>query len=155
MKIVIIGVGGMGAVSLSHMIAAMAMNRSMEVISTEIHGMAKKGGMVEIYMKIGASMSPFILPGEAHHVLLFSDEYLEYARGFLLPDGKLLRLSDEEKLKIVNSCGDIRFSSSYLLGRFVVENSLFGKDDAIAVLDGFKNAIENKKCFERGLKNDF
>ncbi len=152
MKLVMIGSGGMGVVSLSRMVAYMAIHRGLSVKSTEIHGMAKKGGLVEVYMKIGEGASPFIVQGEADSVIVMDNKYLDYAKAFLKNDGVLVQFSEEDKRFVVEKFGDLRFASSFVLGKFLKTQELFGMEDAKEVLKGFKSPKENLEALKRGVE---
>ncbi len=152
MKIVILGVGGMGAISLSKIIAQIAMDENISVKSTEIHGMAKKGGLVEIYMKIGEGISPYVSQNEADFAIVLDGAYIDYGRGFLNDRGVLVELKKGETEKIIKEFGDIRFANSFALGKFIKEQNLFDKNDVIEVLRNFKKPDKNIKAFKVGLK---
>lgn len=152
MKVVILGVGGMGAISLSKIIAQIAMKKDMSVKSTEIHGMAKKGGLVEIYMRIKEGLNPYVSQGEADFVIVLNKDYLDYGRGFLNNRGVLVELKESESEKITKEFGDIRFANSFVLGKFAKEQSLFDENEIIEVLRNFKKPEENTKIFKAGLK---
>ncbi len=152
MKLVILGVGGMGAISLSKIIAQMSIIKGLSIKSSEIHGMAKKGGLVEVQMKIGEGKSGVVLQKTADFVLVLDEAYLEYGEAFLKNKGiGLIALTSEDKRWVVDNLGDVRFASALVLGKFVKQQDLFTRDDAIKVLKGFKTFEKNRIAFERGL----
>ncbi len=152
MKLVILGVGGMGAITLSKIIAQMCIEKDIPVRSSEIHGMAKKGGLVEIQMKIGSGKSGVVLKKTADFAIVLDKEYEDYAKSYLKNGEKgLITLTDEEKVWAAQELGDVRFANAFLLGRFIKNQSIFDKDDALSVLKGFKFFDKNKISFERGL----
>ena len=152
MKLVILGVGGMGAISLSKIIAQMSISRDLSVRSSEIHGMAKKGGLVEVQMKIGEGKSGVVLQRSADFVLVLNETYLEYGEAFLKNDGVgLITLTSEDKRWVIDNLGDVRFANALVLGRFVKYQDLFTKDDAAKALKRFKFFEKNTIAFERGL----
>ncbi len=152
MKLVIIGVGGMGAISLSKTIAQMAINKNLSVKSSEIHGMAKKGGLVEVQMKIDEGLSGVVLQKEADIVILLEDLYIQYAKAFLNKNGILITLTKEEKESIKKEFGDIKFANSFILGRFIKKQSIFNKYDAAEVLKNIKFSEKNLRSFEGGVR---
>ncbi|AEA33543.1 2-oxoacid:acceptor oxidoreductase family protein [Hippea maritima] len=152
MKIVILGVGGMGAISLSKTIASMAISKGLSVKSSEIHGMAKKGGLVEIQMKVGEGLNGVVLQGEADFVIVLDERYREYGFAFLKKEGRLLMAEANVREQIAKEFGDVKFVSSYILGLFVKLGDVFIKDDALEVLRNFKDADKNLMAFGRGLK---
>ena len=64
-SIFITGVGGQGNVMASKIIAMAAMNAGENVLVSEVHGMAQRGGVVESTVKIGDVHSPILLDGDA------------------------------------------------------------------------------------------
>jgi len=152
MKLVILGVGGMGAISLSKIIAQMSMNKGLSVRSSEIHGMAKKGGLVEVQMKIVEGKSGVVLRNTADFVLVLDEAYLRYGGAFLKDKTfGLITLTYEDKRWVVNNLGDIRFANALVLGKFVRQQDLFTEGDVIDVLKRFKFFEKNRIAFERGL----
>ncbi len=65
MDIVIVGVGGQGILTSSMILAKAAMKSGLNVVSSEVHGMAQRGGSVEVHVRIGDVLSPLIPPGNA------------------------------------------------------------------------------------------
>ncbi len=65
MDIVIVGVGGQGILTSSMILAKAAMKAGLNVVSSEVHGMAQRGGSVEVHVRIGDVLSPLIPPGNA------------------------------------------------------------------------------------------
>ncbi len=155
MKLIILGVGGMGAITLSKMIAQMAINRNLHVKSSEIHGMAKKGGLVEVQMKINEGTSGVVLQHEADISIAFKDEFRKYATAFLKQGGKLVIFKDKVINDFVREFKDIRYISSFALGVFVRYQNIFTKEDAYKIIGNLKNRELNLKAFEKGVEYDF
>ena len=152
MKLVILGAGGMGVISLSKIIAQMCIEKEISVHSSEIHGMAKKGGLVEIQMRIGDGKSGVVLQKTADYSIVLDKAYLEYGLCYLKDRGRgLIVLEDNDKEGVVRNLGDVRFTNALILGRFLRSQTLFDKNDALAVLKRFKLFEKNKLSFERGL----
>jgi len=70
-NVVIAGVGGQGILFTSKIIGEAALESNMNVLTSEIHGMAQRGGAVVSTVKIGNTSSPLIADGEADIVLAF------------------------------------------------------------------------------------
>jgi len=153
MNIVILGVGGMGAISLSKAMANMAINKGFKVRSSEIHGMAKKGGLVEVHLKINEGLSPMIGVNHADYVIVLDDKYKIYAENFTGRD-KLIALRNKERIEIINKFGNIIFTNSFILGKFLRKQNIFYENDAIKVLENFKRSKENINAFRKGIKHD-
>lgn len=64
-RIVVSGRGGQGVLTLTRVVAETAAQAGHEVITTETHGMAQRGGAVLSTIKVGAFHGPLIAPGEA------------------------------------------------------------------------------------------
>lgn len=81
LNILVVGVGGQGALTTAHLIARAAMKAGLNVLVAETHGMAQRGGTVEVHVRIGEVMSPLIPDCGAHIMLaLEPSEALRYAR---------------------------------------------------------------------------
>lgn len=70
-NVVIAGVGGQGILFTSKIIGEASLESNMNVLTSEIHGMAQRGGAVVSTVKIGNIASPLIADGEADIVLAF------------------------------------------------------------------------------------
>ncbi len=53
---IIVGVGGQGSIFASGVLGETALREGYEVISAETHGMAQRGGTVEVHVRIGTSV---------------------------------------------------------------------------------------------------
>lgn len=71
LAILIAGVGGQGILKAGTLLGEAALLENKKVISTEVHGMAQRGGSVVNEMKIGDVRSPLINKGEADIILSF------------------------------------------------------------------------------------
>ena len=71
MQYVIVGIGGQGILFTSKVLGKIALDRGVEVIGSEVHGMAQRGGSVVSHFKIGAYQSPLVQAGEADVLLAF------------------------------------------------------------------------------------
>jgi len=140
-KLVILGKGGQGVIFFSRVIARAALGEGFSVCGTEIKGMAKKGGPVEIHLKIGEGRSPLIKPGEADLVIVLSEDLKEYGSCF----GKKLFVFSKEDIKEALSKVPPRQINTYLLGRLIKKEPFLRKEAILKVLDS-----ENQKFFLEG-----
>ncbi len=69
--IVFAGVGGQGVLTASSIVGKAALLSGMNVVMSEVHGMAQRGGVVVTEMKIGEAKSPLIGKGEADIIVGF------------------------------------------------------------------------------------
>ena len=67
----IVGVGGQGILTASKILANAALAEGLNVIMSEVHGMAQRGGVVESSVRIGDVHSPIIGNGKADVILSF------------------------------------------------------------------------------------
>ncbi len=70
-KIHLTGVGGQGTIKTSTIIGEAAIKRGLNVVMSEVHGMAQRGGVVTTDLKIGDAHSPLIENGDADLVIGF------------------------------------------------------------------------------------
>lgn len=103
-NLVIAGYGGQGVITLTDFIAKLALEKGFDVLQSEIHGLAQRGGSVQTQIRFGperASLrdqnlfSPKIKRGDAD--LILGLDFLEAARsGFWSNSEKTIVLSDSE-----------------------------------------------------------
>jgi len=78
-NVVLTGVGGQGVLTLGMIIAEAALKQEYDVRTTELHGLAQRGGSIPVHVRFGKKMyTPLILEGEAD--LIISLEPLESLR---------------------------------------------------------------------------
>jgi len=70
-NVYIAGVGGQGVVRTSIIIGLACLKKGVNVVMSEIHGMAQRGGSVPAEMKIGDAYSPIIEKGGADLLISF------------------------------------------------------------------------------------
>ncbi len=66
---VVAGVGGQGVLFMTRILAGAASTRAKEVLISEVHGMAQRGGSVVSHLKAGDFASPLVSAGQAELVL--------------------------------------------------------------------------------------
>jgi indolepyruvate ferredoxin oxidoreductase beta subunit len=78
-NIVLTGVGGQGVLTLGMIIAEAALRQGYDVRTTELHGLAQRGGSIPFHVRFGEKMyTPLVLEGEAD--VIISLEPLEALR---------------------------------------------------------------------------
>ena len=78
-NIIVTGVGGQGVLTLATIIAEAALKEGHDVRTTELHGLAQRGGSIPVHIRFGEKMyTPLILEGEAN--LIIALEPLEALR---------------------------------------------------------------------------
>ncbi len=90
-QMVICGVGGQGILTISDIITIAAQKKGLNVLGSEVHGMAQKGGSVITNLKIGKNLnSPTIPIGTSKMLVgLEQNETLRYIK-YLQPGGTVI-----------------------------------------------------------------
>lgn len=92
-ELVLCGRGGQGIVFLTRQIGEIAAAKGMDVVSSETHGMAVRGGSINSHVRIGAFKSSLILPGHADFLLSLDPTETMNNKHFLKPDGVIVENS--------------------------------------------------------------
>lgn len=90
-NIMIVGVGGQGALLASKTLGQVLLDAGYDVKVSEVHGMSQRGGSVVTYVRYGDKVySPIVDKGEADFIVSF--ELLEAARytEYLKKDGQIV-----------------------------------------------------------------
>lgn len=69
MNLLLVGVGGQGIIMLTQILGEAAISSNLNVMESEVHGMAQRGGQVMSNIRIGDVHSPMIGKGEADVIL--------------------------------------------------------------------------------------
>jgi indolepyruvate ferredoxin oxidoreductase beta subunit len=93
-QIIVSGTGGQGILFLTRFFAEAAMMMRLEVITSEIHGMAMRGGTVVSHVKVGPFKSPLVREGQADAGLILDKQNLELHCGLMKPGGSLFVNTD-------------------------------------------------------------
>jgi indolepyruvate ferredoxin oxidoreductase beta subunit len=86
-QIIVSGLGGQGALTLTRLLAEAAAAMGLPVITSETHGMAQRGGTVISMIKVGPFRGPLIPAGEADLGLFLHLKNLAVHRFYLREDG--------------------------------------------------------------------
>ncbi len=90
-NIKIAGLGGMGVLSASHVLAETLFLAGYDVKKAEVHGMSQRGGSVASDIRFGTRiLSPMIPVGEVDFLLALAPEWVDLHRAELRPTGRLL-----------------------------------------------------------------
>jgi len=163
-QIIVSGIGGQGVLFLTRVIAQVAVDRGLPVLTSETHGMAQRGGTVLSTIKVGAFASPLIRAGQADLGLLLWEANLPVHRGLLKPDGALVICSsrDGEGVRLdaagqARALGNPVLANLILLGRAVREQLVFCSaqecEAAIRQLAPARFVDGNLEAFRLGLKS--
>jgi indolepyruvate ferredoxin oxidoreductase, beta subunit len=86
-QIIVSGLGGQGALTLTRLLAEAAAAMELAVITSETHGMAQRGGTVISMIKVGSFRGPLISAGEADRGLFLHPKNLAVHRFYMRPGG--------------------------------------------------------------------
>lgn len=162
-QIIVSGIGGQGVLFLTRVIAQVAVDRGIPVLTSETHGMAQRGGTVLSTIKVGPFASPLIRAGQADVGLLLWEDNLPVHHSLLKADGQFLINAEKagegkriDASAIARELGNAVLSNLVLLGLAVKEQSLFCSAEecevAIRTLAPAKFVEQNIEAFRRGLK---
>ena len=163
LQLVICGLGGQGVVFLSRVLAEAAITGGNEVIVSETHGMAQRGGAVVSYVRVGGFSGPAVRPGHADAVLVLDESRLAEGRRFLR-DGAPAFVNTGAEIEGAAACDALgiakeisnpRGTNLVLLGFSVAERPDLFPDaricrDAIERLSPSAVCERNVLAFERG-----
>ena len=131
-QIVVSGIGGQGVLFVTRILAEAAIEKGMEVLTSETHGMAMRGGTVISHVKVGPFTSPLIRAGQADIGLFLHAGNLEVHRGFLKPGGVIYMNSDKggdaeaiDATGLASVQGALVVANLVLLGFAVRQGKLF------------------------------
>lgn len=69
-NIVVTGIGGHGVVTLENIIAEAALKQGWDVKTSELHGLAQRGGTITCHIRFGEKMyTPLVFQGEANLIV--------------------------------------------------------------------------------------
>jgi len=85
--LVIVGVGGQGAILASDIVGMAAVNEGLHVQASETHGMAQRGGSVINHVRLDCRYGSLIPAGRADAILGLEPAEALRAIDFLSPDG--------------------------------------------------------------------
>ncbi len=82
-NVLLVGVGGQGIITSAMILGEAALNADINVLGAETHGMAQRGGSVEVHIRLGNVYSPLIPLGGANTVVSLEPvEALRFSRYF-------------------------------------------------------------------------
>ena len=99
----IAGLGGMGILKSSQIVAEVMFRAGYDVKKAEVHGMSQRGGSVTSDIRFGKKvLSPMIPDGEADFLLVLAPEELDIHLPALRPGGILINASSFEAAPLPN-----------------------------------------------------
>ena len=161
-QIIVSGIGGQGVLFLTRVIAQLAVNRDIPVLTSETHGMAQRGGTVLSTIKIGEFASPLVRTGQADLGLLLWQENLPVHQSLLREKGlwviNTAHISDHitiDAAEIARKLGNTVLLNLVLLGAAIKQEALIFTaeecETAIKQLAPKKFVEQNLAAFGEGL----
>ena len=99
-NIKIAGLGGMGVLSASYVLAEAVFAAGFDVKKAEVHGMSQRGGSVASDIRFGSRvLSPMIPPGEVDYLLALAPDWADVHRGELRPAGRMFTPAEVPSLE--------------------------------------------------------
>ena len=99
----IAGLGGMGILKSSEVLAEVLFHAGHDVKKAEVHGMSQRGGSVTSDIRFGREvLSPMIPHAETDFLLILAPEELEIHRPALRPGGILINAQDFASVTLPN-----------------------------------------------------
>lgn len=162
-QIIVSGIGGQGVLFLTRVIAQVAVDRGLPVLTAETHGMAQRGGTVLSTIKVGDFASPLIRTGQADLGLLLWDANLPVHRTLLKDSGTILLNSDKEgdgirldAARLARELGNAVLLNLILLGLAVKNKAVFCTaeecENAIRKLAPERFVDQNLTAFRKGME---
>ncbi|MHB8204265.1 MAG: 2-oxoacid:acceptor oxidoreductase family protein [Desulfomonilaceae bacterium] len=124
-QMILCGRGGQGIVFLTRLLGDIATQKGLNVISSETHGMAVRGGSVNSHLKIGPFSSPLIRWGQADCLVSLNSSETLNNKHFLKQGGIIFENSSArsesdlyrmDASNIARSIGWIQLENVVLLG---------------------------------------
>jgi len=99
----IAGLGGMGILKSSEVLAEVLFQAGYDVKKAEVHGMSQRGGSVTSDIRFGRHiLSPMIPDGETDLLLILAPEEIEMHKAALRPGGVLIDARSFETVALPN-----------------------------------------------------
>jgi len=160
-QIVISGLGGQGVLFTTRLLAEAGVAMGADVLTSETHGMAMRGGTVMSHVKIGGFWSPLIRRGMADTGLFLAAATVSSHMNFLKEEGYAVINSPNggdlsvDATAIARDMGSFLVTNLVLLGFAVQKGTLFCPGDVmrdvITALSPPRYRSVNTAAFDRGL----
>ncbi|MFH1392724.1 MAG: 2-oxoacid:acceptor oxidoreductase family protein [bacterium] len=84
LNIIICGIGGQGVIILTRILANAALLENYDVKTSELHGLAQRGGSVETHVRFGKKIySPLIMPNQVDLIIDLTKPKKEFEKSAL------------------------------------------------------------------------
>jgi len=121
MQIAIVGRGGQGVLFLTRILTECALEMGLEVMASETHGMAMRGGSVISTLKVGPFKGSLIGSGRADLMLVLDEGSMDTFLNLLSPHGALLLNAPASKsYPAIDATGQAAAMGSSLMANLVL-----------------------------------
>ena len=131
MRYIIVGIGGQGILFTSRVLGNLAISRDQNVIGSEVHGMAQRGGSVISHLKTGNYKSPLVKTGDADVLIAFDQNEGIRNLSFLKEGGVFIVNVHDDKAFENNNLKDFMASRSIVChkmhGYKILDDEMAGK----------------------------
>jgi len=139
-NVLIVGVGGQGVLTASDILATVCLAGGYDVKKSEVHGMAKRGGVVYSHVRYASTvLSPMIEPGDSDVLLAFEPAEALRWSPYLKPGGTLI--TNLRQRVPAASCLDRRPQAELRYPQ-EIQRSLRQRVEDVRVLDAESLAME-------------
>jgi indolepyruvate ferredoxin oxidoreductase beta subunit len=131
-QIIVSGTGGQGVLFLTRLLAQAGLEMGMEVLTSETHGMAMRGGTVISHVKVGRFKSPLVMRGQADTGLFLNESNLAFHGDFIKKDGSCVvntgspgQYLSMDATRRAGEIGSLVIANLLLLGYAIKNETLF------------------------------
>jgi indolepyruvate ferredoxin oxidoreductase beta subunit len=104
-NMVLCGLGGQGILFMTKVLAHAAMDKGLNVLGAETHGMAQRGGSVVSHLRLGDVGSSLVRMGAAHFLLALEESEGYRNLPFLADKARMIVNTDSEDFPLTNVKG--------------------------------------------------
>ena len=162
-QIIVSGIGGQGILFLTRIIAGAGVSVGLEIMTSETHGMAQRGGSVISFVKAGPFLSPLIRQGQGDIGLFLHADNLDVHQGLLRPGADLFvntsnpgTYNNIAATELAREMGSAVLTNLIMLGFAAKHDSLFcgpkQLETAIREISRERFIDSNLAAFHRGLE---
>ena len=151
LQIILNGIGGQGVIFLSEIITKVALKRNYKIKVAETLGMARRGGSVISFLKIGDYHSPMVIPKDGDILICLHENELENGRYYIKSNGKIFVNSDSffNATKIALKHNNPKMTNVIFLGYIAKDKDFpFSYEDILEVLP-----VRAKEFFKIGYES--
>ncbi len=162
MQIAIVGRGGQGVLFLTRILTECALAMDLEVMASETHGMAMRGGSVISTLKVGPFKGSLIGSARADLMLVLDEGSLDTFINLLSPQGTLLLNAPASKSHpaidatgLAAAMGSPLMANLVLLGFALAKRKLFCEYPLVETVTGKISPARFQEANLRALKRGY